>query len=291
MKEPSLLAQLGQSAIYREYERAFVAATGMPLALRPVDSCRVVNHGKPSENPLCAMFAGRAPSCTACLEAQRQTADPAAHQPKSVVCFAGLSEASVPIRAGERLLGFLQTGQVIVGKTSPQQFVKTTRRLQTLGARVDQDKVQEAYRRTKVVTPKQYDSVLRLLAIFASHLGLVAHQLAIQSNHAEPACIVKARQYIHDHQEEELTLAEVSRAVNMSSFYFCKVFKKTTGLTFTEYLSQLRIERVKNKLGNRHARISEIAFESGFRSLTHFNRTFQKLLGESPSEYRATLLK
>lgn len=289
MNELQLLKQLAESDIYRDYERSFFAATGMPLALRPQQTCRVANHSKRGENPLCAMFAGRSPTCTACLDAQRRTADPAAQQPQSVVCFAGLCEASVPIRAGARLLGFIQTGQVIVGKPTRQQLAKTARRLRELGAKVDMRKLEEAYFQTRVVTPKQYESILRLLAIFAEHLGLVANQLAIRANHAEPASVTKAREFLREHQDEELTLTDVARAVNMAPPYFCKVFKKATGFTFTEYLSHVRIEKVKQLLVNPNVRISEVAFEAGFQSITHFNRTFHRLLGESPSAYRAAL--
>ena len=77
--------------------------------------------------------------------------------------------------------------------------------------------------------------------------------------------------------------------MNTSTFYFCKLFKKATGLTFTDYLSRLRIEKAKNLLLNPNLRISEVAYEVGFQSLTHFNRMFRKLTGQSPSAWRETL--
>lgn len=77
--------------------------------------------------------------------------------------------------------------------------------------------------------------------------------------------------------------------MNTSTFYFCKLFKKATGLTFTDYLSRVRIEKAKNLLLNPNLRVSEIAYEVGFQSLTHFNRMFRKLAGQSPTHYRAAL--
>jgi AraC-like DNA-binding protein len=67
------------------------------------------------------------------------------------------------------------------------------------------------------------------------------------------------------------------------------LFKRATGLTFTNFLSRVRIERSKNLLINPQLRVSEIAYEVGFQSLTHFNRVFLKLLGQSPTEYRLKL--
>jgi len=54
-------------------------------------------------------------------------------------------------------------------------------------------------------------------------------------------------------------------------------------------LSRVRIERAKLLLHNKNLRVSEIAYEVGFQSLTHFNRTFRKLVGSSPTEYRSRL--
>ena len=284
-----LIEKLTKSDIYRDNERAFTEATGLPLALRPVESWRLAHHGKHHENPFCAMLAKCSQSCAACLDAQQTSRDPSGHEPRTIVCFAGLSESSVPVRAGEKLLGFLQTGEVSVGKPTKRKFARTAHLLVKWGAKVDLRKLEEAYFHTKVLSPRNYESVLRLLTIFGQHLGLVANQLALQTTHAEPPSVAKARQFIGEHQEEDLALADVARAVNMSTFYFCKTFKKATGITFTDYLSRVRIEKARELLVNPNARVSEVAFEVGFQSLTHFNRVFRRLLGESPSEYRAAL--
>jgi AraC-like DNA-binding protein/ligand-binding sensor protein len=257
--------------------------------LRPVASWNLVHHGKRRENPFCAMFAASSPACGACLEAQKRMCDPGAHAPQTVVCFGGLSEASVPVRAGERLVGFLQTGGFIVGKPTGRQFAKTKQLLAEWGAQVNLPKLEEAYFQTRSLTSKHYASIVRLLAIFSEHLGLVANRMAIQSHHEEPSSVVKARQYIREHHGEAISLTEVARAVNMSTFYFCKTFKSATGFTFTDYVSRFRIERARELLLNPQARIGEVAYEAGFQSLTHFNRSFHRVLGESPSAYRESL--
>ena len=77
-----------------------------------------------------------------------------------------------------------------------------------------------------------------------------------------------------------------AKAVNTSVRYFCKVFKNYTGITFVEYLTRLRIEKSKSLLLNPHKRISEVAFEVGFESLTQFNRSFKKHTGMTPTEFR-----
>ena len=131
--------------------------------------------------------------------------------------------------------------------------------------------------------------MLRLLETFAAHLSSLANQIAVQQNHAEPIAIRRAKEFIQEHKESDLSLSQVAKAVNISVFYFCKMFKKVTGLNFTEYLSRVRIEKAKNLLLNPNLRVSEIAFNVGFQSLTHFNRVFHKIVGQSPTVYRRKL--
>jgi YesN/AraC family two-component response regulator len=69
------------------------------------------------------------------------------------------------------------------------------------------------------------------------------------------------------------------------------MFKKATGLTFTDYLGRVRVEKAKNLLLNPHLRVSEIAYTVGFQSLTHFNRIFRKVAGEAPTDFRERLKK
>jgi AraC-like DNA-binding protein len=72
-------------------------------------------------------------------------------------------------------------------------------------------------------------------------------------------------------------------------FHFCKVFKKTTGLRFTDYVGRVRLEDAKTQLLNPNRRISEIAYDVGFQSLTQFNRMFKRVFGQSPTEFRVHL--
>ena len=220
---------------------------------------------------------------------QKRVEDEAHLEPRTLKCFAGLCDSAVPIRVGDNLIAFLQTGQILLHQPSKADFVRATRELLRWGTEVDMKRLEEAYFQTRVITRKQYDSILRLLTIFAQHLSAVSNQLLVQEDAAEQPAITKARNFITEHQAEPLSLAAVARTVNMSAFYFCKTFKKATGMTFTDYLARVRVEKVKNLLLNPHKRISEAAFEAGFQSLSQFNRVFRRVAGEAPSTYRERL--
>ncbi len=281
-----LVGQLRRSQVVRDYERAFRDTTGLPIALRPIESFDLPHRGDPKESPFCALVTRSNRSCAACLQFQRSVETRARLRPRSLRCFAGLCDSAVPVRVGENLIAFLQTGQVLVDRPSPARFRRAARQLVKWGAEIDQRQLEAAYFQTRVVTRKQYEAMLRLLTIFAQHLSTLSNQLMVQTSAAEAPAIARARTLIAERHSEELTLTSVAQSVNMSAFYFCKMFKKATGMTFTDYLARVRIEKVKNLLLNPHLRASEAAYEVGFQSLSQFNRVFRRIVGESTSSYR-----
>ncbi len=281
-----LVAQLRRSQVLRDYEKAFRDTTGLPITLRPVESFDLPHRGDPKESPFCALMTRSNQSCAACLQFQRKVEVSARLQPKTLRCFAGLCDSAVPVRVGENLIAFLQTGQVLIDAPSPARFARAARQLVRWGAQVDLRQLEEAYFQTRVVTRKQYESMLRLLTIFAQHLSTLSNQLLVQGSVAEAPAISRARALIAERHTEELTLTSIASAVNMSAFYFCKMFKKATGMTFTDYLARIRVEKVKNLLLNPHLRASEAAYEVGFQSLSQFNRVFRRVAGESTTSYR-----
>ena len=285
-----LLEALISSKIFQDYERAFTEATGLPVALRPVESWQLPLHGKRNEGPFCAIMAERSRTCGSCLAVQDKLAGAATEEAATTVCPAGLSETIVPVRLGDRLIGFLQTGQIFRREPTSAQFERTARLLSAWGVGTDRTALRQAYFATRVMPARQHESVIKLLSIFAGHLSMLSNQILVQNLNAEPPVITRAKAFIQAHQTEPLRLGQVAKAVNTSTFYFCKIFKKATGLNFTDYLSRIRIERSKNLLLNPNLRVSEIAFEVGFQSLTHFNRVFRKAVGQAPTHYRHQLL-
>jgi AraC-like DNA-binding protein/ligand-binding sensor protein len=284
-----LLDRLAESQIFRDYQRAFSETTGLPLALSPVEGWDLAHRGKSHENPFCALLAKQSKACAACLCAQHELVTTAQVEPRTVTCFAGLCETAVPLRIGDQLVGFLRTGEVLAHAPTSAGFARVTRQLEKLGVKVDQKEMREAYFQSEVFAAKRYESVLKLLQIFAQHLVSVANQVVFQTENAEPPSITRAREYINAHYAEDISLTAAAQAAHMSTFYFCKQFKKATGLSFTEYLGRVRIEKAKEQLLKPHVRVSEVAYEVGFQSLTHFNRVFRKLNGESPTTYRTHL--
>ena len=284
-----LVETLAHSEMFQRYTRAFTETTGLPLTLRPVETWQLPFHGKPRENAFCALIASKSSTCCACLRLQEKLSHDATTLPATRTCAYGLCETAVPVKLGAQTIGFLQTGQVFRHPPTAAGFQRAVVQARQMGMDIRGPAARQAWFATPVASPKKLDSVTDLLAIFAEHLAAQGNQLALQTAHAEPPIITRAKQFIQDHYREDLSLLVVSRSVNTSLFYFCKQFRKATGLSFTEFVTRTRIEKAKNLLLNPNLRVSEIAYDIGFHSLTHFNRAFKKILGQSPSEYRDTL--
>lgn len=286
-----LVETLARSEMFQNYERAYNEATGMPVALRPVVAWQLPFHGRRKENGWCALMAEASGTCAACLQLQEKLTRAVLDGTGSVTCAYGLTETAVPVRLGAQTIGLLQTGQVLRHEPSAASFQHAVAKVDALGARLDGAEARNAFFATPVVSPKKLDSVAGLLAVFADHLSMKSNQIAVLSGEDDPPVVAKARQYIRDHYTEDLSLGQVAAAMHVSIFYICKLFRSVTGGTFTEFVARTRVEKAKNLLLNPNLRISEIAYAVGFQSLTHFNRVFRNIVGESPTAYRSHLPK
>ena len=74
--------------------------------------------------------------------------------------------------------------------------------------------------------------------------------------------------------------------MKVSVGYFSELFHKTTGMTFTDYVTRMRVEKVKHLLGDARLQITTIAFDTGFKSVSQFNRVVRRVTGISPRQYR-----
>jgi len=280
------MSQLQRSVVFRDYQKAFETTIGLPLALRAVGSFQFPLHGSKHANPFCTLMAGTNGTCSACLQLQQTVEQQAVFGAMTMKCFAGLNESAVPIRVGDKVLGYLQTGQVLLQAPTPARFRSLRRLLVARGYRTGLPQLKAAYFRTRVMTRRHYESVVSLLGLFAQHLAVLSNQVMVQETVGEDPVITRARAYIAAHQGEPITLRSVAQVAHRSACYFCRTFKQATGLTFREYLARTRIESVKEKLLNPNLRVCEAAFAAGFQSLSQFNRTFRRIEGRSPMAWR-----
>jgi transcriptional regulator GlxA family with amidase domain len=95
-----------------------------------------------------------------------------------------------------------------------------------------------------------------------------------------------ARQYLHEHAAEPVTLATLSRVAALSPFYLVRVFKAHVGVPPYRYLTSLRVARARTLLESSSLSVTQVAHRCGFGSASHFSTVFRSHTGLSPTEYR-----
>lgn len=91
--------------------------------------------------------------------------------------------------------------------------------------------------------------------------------------------------YIETYLAHDLSLDAIATEINMSRFYFCRLFKKSTGITPYQYLIKCRIDRAKVLLMQRKLSIADIALEVGFSNQSNFTKHFKRLVGVTPKKF------
>ena len=289
--DKEVMVHLSRSQIFKDYERAFSEAMGLPLNIRAHHSWSPAHHGKTDHDSFAAILARFNQARAACLRAQTDASQEPTSTTRTATWFAGLSESAVPVYVGDHILGFLETGEVMLKNPTKKHFASITRQLRAWGYKTDWKQLERAYFRSCVLSPIRYRAMLRLLSLFAQHLSILSNQLVVRREKDETTNMTRARQFIEDHQAEPLSLGRIAQVANISRHYFCKMFKKATGMNFVDYLSRVRVEKSKTLLLNPNSRVSEVAFACGFQSMTNFNREFKRIVGRSPTQFREALPK
>jgi two-component system response regulator YesN len=111
-------------------------------------------------------------------------------------------------------------------------------------------------------------------------------QEAVKESSATPI-VMLAQKYIRDHYDkEDLALQEVADAIKISSAYLSRLLRQEIGLSFIDFLTQVRIKQAIRMLHDPTMKIYEIADQVGYSSQHYFSSAFKKVLGVSPIEYR-----
>jgi AraC-like DNA-binding protein len=98
--------------------------------------------------------------------------------------------------------------------------------------------------------------------------------------------IERARRYLHDHLDENVSVDRLAGLVGLSPFYLVRAFREQVGTPPYRYLTQLRIGRARELLDRTNLSVTEICRMVGFTSLSHFGSTFRRQVGMSASDYR-----
>ncbi|MDQ7006843.1 MAG: AraC family transcriptional regulator [Acidobacteriota bacterium] len=101
--------------------------------------------------------------------------------------------------------------------------------------------------------------------------------------------VVRARRYIEEHANERISLSRVASAVGVARNYLSSLFRKECGITLTEYIHQVRIDKARRLLQRDGGSLGEVAEQVGYQNYRHFYRSFLRVCSVSPTTYLKSL--
>ncbi|SFB14309.1 MULTISPECIES: response regulator [unclassified Bacillus (in: firmicutes)] len=121
-------------------------------------------------------------------------------------------------------------------------------------------------------------------------LDRMKHSYVEHYDRLEADTIHQIKHYIIEHSHEDISLDALSRKVGLSPIYISKIFKEKLGINYIDFLTECRIKKAKQLMGDPEKSIKEITFEVGYHEPNYFSKVFKKMCGTSPKEFRKTLL-
>ncbi len=136
---------------------------------------------------------------------------------------------------------------------------------------------------TSIIDIKDYE---QLRTWFLDKLSDACRNMISNKEKQENGVIANAKAYIEQNYKKDISLDDVSRKVDISPYYFSKLFKEEVGENFIEYLTNIRIQNAKKLLQNIDLSIKHICIATGYSDPNYFSRIFKKIVGVTPTEYR-----
>ena len=158
--------------------------------------------------------------------------------------------------------------------------------------------IQEAYHILQIPLPEQKlnstnffeqifscETIFELNQLLVQELNLLFTQTDLSREESSPVTAIK--NFIASHyQDESLSIKDISDHVFLSTSYICTLFKNETGQTLNQYITKYRMDKAKKLLADPRNKISDISSKVGYSDGNYFGKTFKKIVGLSPTEYR-----
>lgn len=132
-------------------------------------------------------------------------------------------------------------------------------------------------------------SILKTMALTKEYVLLSSRSFTKHIGEEDYERINRVYQFILDNYVDDPSLEVVSEIAHMSPTAFCRYFKTHTNKTYSQFLNEIKIGNACKLLLERELSISQVCFESGYNTFTHFNNQFKKITGMTPSQYQLKL--
>ena len=139
------------------------------------------------------------------------------------------------------------------------------------------------------VAADKFSVISSIYSLFAAIIEMKLYSPVSIKELPEDKNLVKLKtvlSFIRSNYDKQIALSDMAQIVSMSPKYFCHFFKSMTRKTPVDYLVSYRVEKAARKLLSTDMSVTDIAFATGFNDLSYFIKTFKKLKGETPANFR-----
>jgi AraC-like DNA-binding protein/ligand-binding sensor protein len=282
---------IARSTCYRTFATGFREATGLSLTLLAVPARIACGPTAGNGDPeFCRLLRHSHTGRVECQQFRQQVVELAGRRrcPCSARCFAGLQETAIPIFSGG-----VHVATLLAGKTKSRRRPADWEKIMQVageGGPAQLVEFKRAFRAVPALEGRQVEGARSLLEFLGKVLEEHLSAWLLFDEHAAPLAVVRAKDYIRKHATQPITLPNVARNSGISTYHLCKLFSKTTGMTFTDFVAQARVEGAKLLLQQTSLRMAEIAFASGFGSVPTFNRVFKRWTRQTATVYRSSVM-
>lgn len=207
-------------------------------------------------------------------------------QAQAARCDAGLYEAAVPVKIGGVTVGYFLLGPYREERDGKREWHRARHLLDRAGLTVDAALLERGLDSAVRAGPRKVEALVHLLELVVKQLTERVTAAATEAS-AQPVAVERACALVRaECMVQEITLEGVARRCGVSAGHLSRQFHRATGWTFREYVARVRAEAARELLRDRRRRVTEVAFEAGFQSVSQFHRVFRKVYGMAPGEMR-----
>ncbi|MCX7713034.1 MAG: helix-turn-helix domain-containing protein [Chthoniobacterales bacterium] len=281
----ALYERLCSLSEWHEFRKHFEVATGLSLRLmdQPFSSCTEGSFSNSS--PLCKILSENERGRILCINFRNQLLRDTNGEFVARCCDAGLIEIAVPFIVSGLNVGYLVFGGFRTTESfTPQDEKRALEFLSSAGVHLPIRELRSALIQTPIIQVKFLDAYIHWIRLAVRDISARLTSHVVEPTSSLPAPVEKACQLIRSRAlHQQIDLATVARHCGVCSGHLSRLFRHTTGLTFTEFIARFRAEHAMKLLLSTRKSVTEIAFESGFNSISQFHRVFRQIYGHSPS--------
>ncbi len=200
-------------------------------------------------------------------------------------CYAGLSDAIIPLFYENKFIGAAVTGQVFIQENKIPDFKKLS------NVRISEEQLKKEFKKVPVLSYQKLKDISSLIFHILNYIiqAEIRRLEKIEGSNQKDRrkeIVKKIKNFLELNYKENIDLNKFAKMFNVSTFYISKLFKQYVGINYKDYLMNLRIEAAKRFLSYSDISISDIAYRIGFNDSNYFSVQFKKKVGLTPKDFR-----